>query len=335
VDWKRRINNPYSVSIHPFGDDHKVAFLKTPEGIAVGHLLWDTTTGKAKDIRVVSQHRHNGATAMRLLDDAWTHAAETGGAGPTGGNVFTPAAWGAQRTLNPNEESFKEHPWTSQDATSGLGKLMHTPLNQAEYEEEYAKPLLNQIAEQHTTASRVYGARTEPNFERHLAALSASSDEDSFRSRREQATIEAQQRAVPFALREGAAAEALTRDQFLGELPDAAAAANRALLRGETNVATLIPAGACKSCGGRGVDKLTSTIGGSTNYLNEEFTAKVHSDFRDHPEMSFQHPNTGDTVRLPNLRTIRAESPNAVISVGEGHVMVEKPCESCDGTGKG
>lgn len=332
----RRPSQPVAVKIQDFGDAHKIAFL-TPQdrGNPIGHLIWDTTSGKIKDIRVVSEHRNNGAAAMRLLDDAWTHSAEYGHAGPTGGDILPPAAWGAQRTLNPEQQSFKEHPFTSGGAVPGIGKFMHAPLSQEEYNTEYATPLLNHIEEYYGHKSTLYQARTAPAVEENTRNLRASDRNSSaFDTRRERFDEEATGRLLPQKLKTELGARDLSLDEYQGNLPSGAEIANRILLdNGSTEDISAIPKGACAGCGGRGVDKLVTQIDPAVDVINHEFVAEHHPDYRDDEYTSFKHPRAGLNITVPSLKDLRTQEPQAVISVGHGSIMVEKPCTMCQGTG--
>jgi len=330
----RRPSKPVNVTIQDFGDAHKIAFL-TPQnrGNTIGHLIWDTTSGKIKDIRVVSEHRNNGAAAMRLLDDAWTHSAEYGHAGPTGGDILPPAAWGAQRTLNPEQQSFKEHPFTSGGAVPGIGKFMHAPLSQEEYNSEYATPLLNHIQQYYENKATLYARRTETAASENTRSL-RSATASQFEDRREKFDVETTGRLLPQKLKTEFGARDLSLDEYQGNLPSGAEIANRVLLNnGRAEDIDSIPKGACEGCGGRGVDKLVARIDPNVDVINHEFVAEHHPDYRDDEYTSFKHPRAGRNTTVSSLKDLRTNHPQAVISVGQGSIMVEKPCTMCQGTG--
>jgi hypothetical protein len=308
--------------------------------VAVGHILWSKETGNIDDFQIVSQHRQNGKSAAKLLQEAWNYASADRSSGPIGGKVLPAAAWRLQRAHNPSYPGFFESPYSQERTSAGIPSK---DVTQEEYTATYSglRDTLN-------ATPRILDRRGEllrPFLETENIQM-ATSNEEEFRSRQLQNNSARDYRAARASL--SSIPKSLTlKGNYSPTLPSRNELVNSILAnpkdtpRADDDATPTVPSGSCSYCGGRGhnvlsapldQDVISSLARGASGSLIGTFS--FAPDVSAHPSHSVVHPRAGERTNLiQSVDDLRGEDIKEV-TIYDNAVIAKQTCNTCGGSGR-
>jgi hypothetical protein len=338
-----RLGSFYGVDVRDFGQSHSIAVLThgISDRVAVGHILWNKETGNIDDFQIVSQHRQNGKSAAKLLQEAWNYASADRSSGPIGGKVLPAAAWRLQRAHNPSYPGFSESPYSQERTSAGIPSK---DITQEEYTATYSglRDALN-------ATPRILdrrGERLRPFLETENSQMATSNEED-FQSRRAQNNSARDYRAARASL-SSIPTSTTVKGNYSPNLPSRNELVNSILANSESapsgendDAPPSVPPGACSNCGGRGHHVLSAPLDqeavssisrGESGSLMGAF--KFEPDVSAHPSHSVVHPRAGErTTLIQSMDDLRGENIKEV-TVYDNAVIAKQTCNTCGGSGR-